>query len=74
MKIFKKRNFPDEINSEFTEILTETPSNKNCITYSALILGIGILTGISLCLLKKFKNPQKFKCNGSIIVHTTELN
>ena len=74
MKIFKKRNLPDEINSEFTKISTDTPSNKNCITYSALILGIGILTGLSLCLLKKIKNPKKFKCDGSIIVHTTELN
>lgn len=69
MKIFKKKNLSDD----FNETLSTSPLDGNHLSYTILFTGIGILTGISFYLLKKFNKSESVKDDNNITVYTTKL-
>ena len=69
MKIFKKKNLSDE----FNETLSNPPLNSNYLSYTILFTGIGILTGVSYYLFKKFNKSKSIEDASNITVYTTKL-
>ena len=69
MKIFKKKNLSDD----FNETLSTSPLDGNNLSYTILFTRIGILTGISFYLLKKFNKSESVKDDNNITVYTTKL-
>lgn len=69
MKIFKKKNLSNRLTETFTDPILDT----HYLSSTTLIIGIGVLSGLSFYYLKKLRKTETIKSNDNIIIHTTKL-
>lgn len=69
MKIFKKKNLSNRLTETFTDPILDT----HYLSSTALIIGIGVLSGLSFYYFKKLRKTETIKSNDNIIIHTTKL-